>query len=223
MVNMIKNTINDVFNVEALKNSIKNAIEEIVLTGCSLSMRVCTLVSGASGQYLPLEVAKLFAEDELCLDSGSEFYWDEWDLFQLKINELLAEAVTKYDLLKDNPFNTGYLYLYTNETDGDFVLGFEIAEGTWDFYFRCEECGELIEISEDNLCYYFKGKKYCKEDYENKCLKYYTNACTVGGGFFTTLCEALKISDGGNEKRLHDGFPELVDGYCMWKYKKLKY
>lgn len=220
VLNMIKNTVNDVFNLGALKNDIKKAIDELIISGENYQVLVTTLVSGSSGQYIPHEVAKLWGEDELCSDPESEGYWEEWDTLQSNINDLIISATVEHKLLKDNPFNQGFLLMHTWESDGSFVLSFEIPMGTWDRYFRCEECGDLFDRRHDKA-YTLKGKLYCEEDYKPLAREYFEDRWTNGGGFMSSLCKLCTISDLENLALLRKAFPEIVDGYCIYGMGKL--
>ena len=49
---MIKNTVSDVFSLEALKKDIKRAFNELIISGEDTQIRVCTLVSGGVIVYM---------------------------------------------------------------------------------------------------------------------------------------------------------------------------
>lgn len=216
---MIKNTVNDVFSLEALKKDIKRAFNELIISGEDTQIRVCTLVSGASGKYLPQEVAKLWAEGKLCSDPEDEWYWHEWDELQLKLNAILILAVEEHKLLEGNPFSTGYLFMYTDDNDGDFVLGFEVAEDTWDRYFTCAECGDLFDRRHDRA-YTLKGKLYCEEDYKPLAREYFEDRWSNGGEFMRKLCDLCTVADLENLQHLRKAFPDIVDGYCAYIGRK---
>ena len=220
MVNMIKNTINDVFNVEVIKRDIDKAFSELVISGEDTHIRICTLVSGASGTYLPHEVAKLFAEDLLCSNTESNMYWYEWETLQSNLERFIKCATTKYDLLANSPFIGAYLTFSVEETDGDFVLALELPENTWDRYFTCAECGDLFDRRNDKS-YELKGKLYCEECYKPLAKEYFEDRWMNGGSFMSKLCDLCTVADLENLSKLKKAFPEVVDGYCMYGMGKL--
>lgn len=217
---MMKNSFTDVFNIGELKKSIESAITEMVASGELYQIRVSTLVSGASGKYLPHEVAKLFAEDVLCSDTEEEWYYNEWDELQSKINELLDSAVIDFKLLGENPFGQGFLRFYTDETDGDFILGLEVPLGTWDRFYTCKECGNLHD-SHTSPRYNYYGKSLDKDCYMGVCESHYAFKSRSGGGVMQAICLAIREADTENTAKLYKGYPELVDGYNVFKEHKV--